>query len=83
MLWVSRVVRVLRRLGKLRHVDVVLGPLGVAWVDVVAWDSSGLLRQLLESIKMVLGGMENAYGELGHDRLELGGVEEARISKEF
>ena len=47
-------IRVLRRLGELRHVDVVLGPLGVAWVDVGAWDSSRLLQQLLEILKLVL-----------------------------
>ena len=67
MLWVGRMVRVLRRLGKLRHVDVVLGPLGVAWVDVVAWDSSGLLRQLVRKHENGVGRMPNAYGELGHD----------------
>ena len=42
MLRVGRMIRVLRRLSELRHVDVI-GPLGVAWVDVIAWDSSGLL----------------------------------------
>lgn len=35
-------VRVLRRLRQLRHVDVV-GPLGVARVDIGAWDAVGLL----------------------------------------
>ncbi len=46
MLWVSRMIRILRRLGELWHVDVVLRTLGVAWVDVGAWDSSRLLQQL-------------------------------------
>ena len=44
MLRVRRMIRVLRRLCQLRHVDVVLGPLLVARVDVGARDSAGLLR---------------------------------------
>ncbi len=40
-------VRVLRRLRQLRHVDVVLGPLGVPRVDVGARDAAGL-RELRE-----------------------------------
>ena len=40
---VGRVVRVLRRGGQLRHVDVVVRPLGVAGVDVGAGDAAGLL----------------------------------------
>ena len=43
VLRVGRMVRILRRLGELRHVDVVLA-LGVAWVDVGALDAAGLLR---------------------------------------
>ena len=39
-------IRVLRCLSELRHIDVI-GPLGVARVDVVAWDSSGLLHDTL------------------------------------
>ena len=42
MIRISRVIRVLRRLRQLRHVHVV-GTLGVARVDVVAWDAVGLL----------------------------------------
>lgn len=42
MLRIGGMVRVLRRLRELRHVDKVR-PLGIAWVDVVAWDSAGLL----------------------------------------
>lgn len=39
-------VWVLRRLHQLRHVDIV-GPLGVAWVDVRARDAIGLLSSEL------------------------------------
>lgn len=51
-------VRVLRRLRQLRHVDVV-GPLGVARVDVGTWDAVGLLQSemlVLGPEKIVLGG---------------------------
>ena len=59
MLRVSRMVRVLRRLSELRHIDVI-GALGVARVDVVAWDTTRLLRgslvlEILQSW-LVLGG---------------------------
>lgn len=46
MLWVRRMTRVLRRLRELRHVDVIVGALRVAWVNVGTGDSAGLLRQL-------------------------------------
>lgn len=47
VLWVGRMIRVLRRLSELGHVDKI-GPLGVARVDVGAWDSAGLLHKVLE-----------------------------------
>lgn len=43
MLWVRRMVRVLRCLRELRHVDEVVA-LVVARVNVAAGDSAGLLR---------------------------------------
>ena len=36
-------VRVLRCLRELRHVDVVVGALRVARIDVATWDTAGLL----------------------------------------
>ena len=51
MLRVGRMIRVLRRLRELRHVDVILGPLGVARVDVVAWNSAGLLCDFVRDSK--------------------------------
>ena len=47
MLRVRRVVRILSRLSKLRHVDVILGALRISGVDVVAANAAGLLQGLV------------------------------------
>ena len=41
---IGRMIRVLRRLRQLRHIDVV-GSLCVARIDVGAWDAVGLLAR--------------------------------------
>ena len=83
MLRVGGVVRVLRRLRKLRHVDVVL-PLGEPRVDVGAWDSSRSLHYHFVS-KLELGFWKDCkwitHGKLVHDGFELLWGEKAGFSK--
>ena len=52
MLRVGRMIRVLRSLCQLRHIDVILRTLGVTRVDVGAWDSVGLLKVKWSSVSM-------------------------------
>ena len=94
MLRVGRMVRVLRRLRQLRHVDIA-GPLRVARVDVLARDAAGLLLVCIVSWFSIsvafffgmgrgIGGIgDETYGELAHDGLELGWVEEPGVTEEF
>lgn len=62
MLRVGRMVRVLRRLRQLRHVDVVLRPLRVPRVDVVAGDPSRLLCTHIDTYVNTVG--VHMYGRI-------------------
>lgn len=65
-------VRVLRRLRQLRHVDVI-GPLGKAWVDVSAWGAVGLLQLGMLAFKAREEGAGRVGERGGRERSKQGG----------